>query len=109
MTKRIAAAAAALIACAVLSSTAAAQAAGANPPCSPRQAIIDRLANKYAETSVAIGMASNGGVLEVLAANEDGGSWTIIVTMPNGMSCLLAAGKNFEMLQGATQVKGDPA
>ena len=109
MTKRIAAAAAALIACAVLSSTAAAQAAGANPPCSPRQAIIDRLANKYAETSVAIGMASNGGVLEVLAANEEGSSWTIIVTMPNGMSCLLAAGKNFEMLQGATQIKGDPA
>jgi hypothetical protein len=109
MTKRIAAAAAALTACAVLSSTAAAQAVGTNPPCSPRQAIIDRLANKYSETSVPIGMASNGDVLEVLAASEDGISWTIIVTMPKGMSCLLAAGKNFEMLQGATQVKGDPA
>ena len=54
-------------------------------------------------------MASNGDVLEVLAASEDGISWTIIVTMPKGMSCLLAAGKNFEMLQGATQVKGAPA
>ncbi len=47
-------------------------------------------------------MASNGDVLEVLAAGEEGSYWTIIVAMPNGMSCLLAAGKNFEMLQGAT-------
>jgi len=70
MTERIAPAAAALIACAILSRTAAAQTVGANPPCSPRQAIIDRLANKYSEKSVAIGMASNGGVLEVLAAGE---------------------------------------
>lgn len=54
-------------------------------------------------------MASNGGVVEVLAASEDAGTWTIIVTMPNGVSCLLASGQHFEMLQRATKVKGDPA
>ena len=49
-----------------------------------------------------------GGVVEVLAASEDASTWTIIVTMPNGVSCLLASGQHFEMLQGATPIKGDP-
>lgn len=102
------AASAALLACVSVST--AAQAQVANPPCSPRQAIIDRLASKYSETAVAIGMASNGGVVEVLAAREDASTWTIIVTMPDGMSCMLASGQHFEMLDvTATPVKGDPA
>jgi hypothetical protein len=54
-------------------------------------------------------MASNGGVLEVLAASEDASTFTIIVTMLNGVSCLVASGQHFEMLDdAATKVKGDP-
>lgn len=104
------AASAGLLACVFISTAAKAQnASDANPPCSPRQAIIDRLSNTYSETAVAIGMASNGGIVEVLAAHEDAGTWTIIVTMPDGISCMLASGQHFEMLDAATPAKGDPA
>ena len=77
-------------------------------PCEARKEVIAKLAKDYSETPVAIGMASNGGVLEVLAAKADSQSFTIIVTMPNGVACMLASGQHFEMLQLAEPVKGDP-
>lgn len=99
----------AALASTALISAAHAQTGPANPPCSPRASIIERLTTKYAEQAIAIGMASNGGVVEVLAAEAKGGTWTIIVTMPNGISCLLATGQNFEILAPSSPVKGDPA
>ena len=77
-------------------------------PCEDRKTVISKLAKDYSETPVAIGMASNGGVLEVLAAKAETNSFTIIVTMPNGVACMLASGQHFEMLQLAAPVKGDP-
>ncbi len=78
--------------------------------CQDRGAVLAKLASKYSETPVAIGMASNGGVLEVLAAHADASTFTIIVTMPNGISCMLASGENFEMLPAdAIKQTGDPA
>ena len=44
---------------------------------------------------MAIGLANNGGVIEVLSS-QTGTSWTIIITMPNGTSCMIAAGENWE-------------
>ena len=41
--------------------------------------------------------ANNGGVLEVLSSEK--GSWTILVTMPNGVSCMLATGQSWEALK----------
>ena len=83
--------------------------ASANLRCQDRDAILAKLAKDYAELPVAIGMASNGGVLEVLATGTDNSSFTIIVTMPNGLACMLAAGQNFEMIDRTTVAKGDPA
>ena len=34
---------------------------------------------------------------------------TLTVTMPNGLTCLVAAGNNFEMTQDPLPAKGDPA
>ncbi len=42
-----------------------------------------------------MGLASSGGVVEVLT-NEKGSSWSIIVTMPSGVTCLVAAGEGWE-------------
>lgn len=88
---------------------AAAGAAAAGAPCQDRDKVLAKLAKDYAETPVAIGMASNGGVLEVLAARAKTGTFTIILTMPNGMSCMLASGSHFEMLKVSTAAIGDPA
>ncbi len=83
--------------------------AHAGAPCKDRAVVLATLAKDYSETPIAIGMASNGGVLEVLAARADSGTFTIIVTMPNGMSCMLASGQHFEVLPMVQLAKGDPA
>ena len=69
----------------------------AAPPmsCSPRTDVLSQLAQKFKEAPVAVGMANNGGLLEVLT-NGTGSTWTIIITMPNGVSCLVAAGEDWQ-------------
>ena len=45
-----------------------------------------------------MGLASSGGVVEVLT-DDKGSSWSIIVTMPTGITCLVASGENWEALR----------
>ncbi len=63
--------------------------------CTERSEVLGHLATKYSEAPVAMGLANNGGVIEVLSSDT---SWTIIITMPNGVSCMLAAGESWESL-----------
>jgi len=50
---------------------------------------------KYGEKPVARGLANNGVVIEVLVS-DDGKTWTIFMTTPKGISCLLASGHEWE-------------
>ena len=65
--------------------------------CAKRTDVLKHLATKYTEAPVAIGIANNGGVIEVLSS-KTGSSWTIIITMPSGPTCMVAAGENWEKL-----------
>lgn len=65
--------------------------------CNTRPAIIKFLADKYSEAPVKIGITSKGYVLEVLASES--GSWTIIITRPNGISCYMASGRAWETIK----------
>ena len=38
-------------------------------------------------------------VVEVFASDESG-TWTIVITLPNGMTCLVAAGNAFQDVEG---------
>lgn len=76
--------------------------------CAPRDAVIERLATSYGETRQSIGLGSQGAVVETFAS-DDTGSWTITVTMPNGMTCLVASGQSFEELADALPPKGNDA
>jgi hypothetical protein len=67
----------------------------AGPICDARQQVLGHLAGKYHENSIALGLATNGGVVELLTA-ADGKTWTIVITLPNGQTCLVAAGENWE-------------
>ena len=60
--------------------------------CTERKAAIRHLEGKFSEAPVAIGLTNTGAVLEVLTSDE-GRSWTILVTMPDGNACLVAAGE----------------
>jgi len=42
-----------------------------------------------------MGIANYGGLVEILSS-QSGTSWTIILTMPNGVTCMIAAGENWE-------------
>ncbi len=85
----------ALIAAAALLAPLGANAQGQN--CGNRDLVVERLTGKYGESRQSIGMAPQGRVVEVYASHETG-TWTITVTMPNGITCLVASGQSFEEL-----------
>ncbi len=66
--------------------------------CDKRPKIIGHLANQFFEAPVAIGLSNNGGVVEVLSSKKTR-SWTMIITMPDGNSCVMAVGENWETVK----------
>ena len=65
--------------------------------CNSRKAILAILEKDYGEKPVARGVANNGALVE-RTESKDGKTWTLIVTTPKGITCLLAAGDNWEGL-----------
>ena len=63
-------------------------------PCNDRDLIIARLASQFSEAPVALGLTSAGGLLEV-TTTENGEEWTILITSPQGISCIVATGENW--------------
>ena len=78
-----------LAAAAFMAHPAAAQQAGR-----PRAEVVKVLGDRYAEESVGLGIAQNGGVIE-LFTSKDGATWTIVLTMPNGLSLVIATGESW--------------
>lgn len=79
-----------------------------NRNCAPRQVVLERLSVQYGETRQSIGLGANNAIVEVFAS-ADTGSWTITVTMPNGLTCLVASGQSFEALAEVLPPKGNDA
>ena len=77
--------------------------ASAQTACGPREQLVKLLTDQYKEDPVGMGLAQPGQVLEVFASSS--GSWTMVMTMPNGKACMIAAGDNWEMV---TKAKGNP-
>ena len=73
--------------------------AAQDPTCDQRQRVIGHLADKYKEATVAVGVTNSGGLVEVLSSG-DGQTWTIIVSSPTGVTCLLATGEGWRALHG---------
>ena len=67
------------------------------PLCIDRSEFVNELSRLYSEAPVAMGIANNGGVVEILSSRT-GTSWSIILTMPDGVTCMIAAGENWESL-----------
>lgn len=76
--------------------------------CAPRDAVVTRLAEGYGESRKSIGIGANNHVVEVFAS-EDSGTWTITVTSPTGLTCLVASGQAYEALAEGLPDTGDPA
>ena len=76
--------------------------------CATRETIVKTLADKYGESRQSVGLGANNGLVEVFAS-PDTGTWTITITMPSGLTCLVASGGAFETLAEAAPVPGDDA
>ena len=70
--------------------------ASAQQVCGERTKMMTRLGEKFAEAPVAMGLTSSGTVIEVLTSKT--GTWTFLITYPNGATCLVASGDNWETL-----------
>lgn len=68
--------------------------AAENTPCGQRDNIVNTLDSQYQESPRAIGLVSQEAVLEVFVSET--GSWTVVVTNPQGVTCVLAAGQSWE-------------
>jgi len=68
--------------------------------CAPREDVVKRLAETYGETRRGIGISRQGAVMEVYASDQTR-SWTITITLPDGITCLVASGQGFEAVAEA--------
>ena len=76
--------------------------------CGERRLVLERLTEKYGETRQSIGLAGPGQVVEVFASDQSG-TWSITVTMANGITCLIASGQSFESVAEVLPPEGDGA
>lgn len=67
------------------------------PACHSHADLTEMLHQKYAERPSALGVQANGHLVEIFVSN-DGASWTIVVTRPDGWSCIVAVGEHWESL-----------
>lgn len=66
--------------------------------CASRDSLIEGLAKKYGEERVAGGLQSADQMVEVFSSPETG-SFTILLTHPNGQSCVVSSGKSWNTFE----------
>lgn len=69
----------------------------ASPNCGLRDTVIHQLSSKYSEQLTVGGLQKVQGtqaLMEIWASTETG-TYTVLVTNPNGVSCIVAAGTDF--------------
>ena len=68
--------------------------------CFSYDVIAQDLRGRYGEHAVAWGLTTSGKAYMELWASESG-TWSILVILPNKMSCLLQVGRDFELFDDA--------
>ncbi len=71
--------------------------------CAKRSEVVARLREGYGETRRAYGLERADAMYEVFAS-DGAGTWTIIVSSPDGVSCLVASGRNWSHASEALPV-----
>lgn len=80
-------------------------AANAQAACAPHGKVSVLLDERYGEQVVGRGLAPNGRAMFELYVSASG-SWTVLASDPNGRSCVIASGENWER---SPLLVGDPA
>lgn len=102
MPKRIVAAAIALAA------LTAAPAHAQQRPCAPTALMIERLAKTFGEHLAAAGLSAGGKIVSFYA-NAEKQTFTILLSSPDGMSCIVDSGEAFAVEAPAPADQGAPS
>ena len=76
--------------------------------CGSHAEISGKLADRFSEAAVAMGLTSTGEVIDIFTSS-DGETWTIVMTRPDGTSCLMAAGRTWEAIEPDLSSRGPQA
>ncbi|MDH3228894.1 MAG: hypothetical protein OEN55_03775 [Alphaproteobacteria bacterium] len=76
----------------------------AQTACLSHDRLVEMLDGRYSEKPVALGLEAGGRLFEVFAAT-DGATWTMVITTPDGASCVVAVGEEWQEPQ---QLAFDP-
>lgn len=68
------------------------------PQCGDRDQIVEKLRSKYREDRVAAGVTVLGGLVEVFAT-DDGDTWTILVSRPGAVTCVVSVGRGWKTIK----------
>ncbi len=67
--------------------------AAQTPNCAPREAVTQKLTG-VGEAQAGIGLAKQGTLIEIWTSDATG-TWTVVMTFTNGMSCIMSFGENW--------------
>jgi len=73
----------------------------ATAQCTNRAEFVAKLKEHYSEAPQNIGLMPNGSMIETFAHPETG-TWTILITSPEGVSCMVASGTAYEIINTST-------
>lgn len=67
--------------------------------CGPAK-VVDEILAQYKEREIARGPTLHGALVRIYASPE-GKTWTLVVSLPEGISCVVEVGKSWESVVGA--------
>ncbi len=85
-----------------------ASAAQAQMACGTRDVVVGKLDKIYGEVRRGGGLAGPTAIFEIWASDVTG-TWTILKTTPNGLTCVMAVGDNWQDDNTVQRVAGAPA
>lgn len=62
--------------------------------CEKRAKLMETLNHRFQETPTSLGLANTGAIAELLTSED--GSWSIVLTYPQGFSCIVATGRHWQ-------------
>jgi hypothetical protein len=84
------------------------EASQAQQACADRTAITDKLKASYGERFAGGGLRNESAIFEIWFS-EAHGTWTILLTRPDGTSCVMAAGTDWRMEPALEEIAGTPS
>ncbi|MBB3711896.1 MAG: hypothetical protein ACU0E9_00965 [Limimaricola soesokkakensis] len=75
--------------------------------CAPRDHIVERLKEGYAESLAGAGLQASAMAMLEVWSNPESGSFTVLLTNPDGVSCILSHGSDYYTIEQLAEAEGE--